>query len=348
MTDALLTEATDDILTSVCTPTALRAAERDGWAPDMWTAVASAGLPWISVPEASGGQGGTLADALAVLRVAGRHGLPLPLAETGVLAGWLLSSAGLPVDPVAVTVAAARGLSSSGGTISGSAANVPWGRACEHIVALLPTVDGPVVAKFASADLRIERHTSLAGEPRDTVHFDRATPMATGSPAAGVDDVSLAERGALTRVVLMAGALNQVLTTTLRYTNERHQFGRPVARFQAVQQHLVHIAQQVAMLDMAADLAIAAADGGDLHFAVRAAKIVADDAARIATRAAHQAHGAMGMTQEYPLHNLTRRLWAWTREYGTGAEAAIALGAAVTSRPVEALWLAITDGALGG
>lgn len=348
MTDSLLVDATDEILASVCTPTTLRAAERDGWAPDMWTAVAAAGLPWISVPEASGGPGGTLADALAVLRVAGRHAVPLPLAETGVLAGWLLSGASLPVDQLAVTVASGAGLSLRDGTISGSAANVAWGQACEQIVALLPTADGPMVAKFASADLRIERHTGLAGEPRDTVHFDRARPLATGWPATGVDAVTLAERGALTRVVLMAGALEQVLTTTARYTNERHQFGRPVARFQAVQQHLVHIAQQVALLDMAADLAIAALAGGDLRFAVWAAKIVADDAARIATRAAHQAHGAMGMTQEYPLHHLTRRLWSWAREYGTGAEAAIALGAAVTSRPVDALWPTITDGALDG
>jgi acyl-CoA dehydrogenase len=45
-------------------------------------------------------------------------------------------------------------------------------------------------------------------------------------------------------------------------------------------------------------------------FQVAAAKSIAADAATIATAAAHQAHGAMGVTQEYPLHTVTRRLWA--------------------------------------
>jgi acyl-CoA dehydrogenase len=282
-----------------------------------------------------------------VLRVAGRHAVPLPLAETGVLAGWLLSGAGLSVDPGAATVASGTGLSWDGRTATGSASNVAWGSAAERIVTLLSGGDAPIVATFAPSDLRIERHTDLAGEPRDTVHFDGVTPLASAPAAPGVDAESLAHRGALTRITLMAGALREVLTITLRYTNERQQFGRPVARFQAVQQHLVHIAQQAARLDMAADLA-AAAGTGDLRFAVWAAKSVADDAVGIATRAAHQAHGAMGMTQEYPLHNLTRRLWSWTREYGTGAQAAISLGAAIIGQDVNALWPTITEGAFAG
>jgi hypothetical protein len=73
-------------------------------------------------------------------------------------------------------------------------------------------------------------------------------------------------------------------------------------------------------------------------FQVAAAKSVAADAATIATAAAHQAHGAMGMTQEYPLHILTRRLWAWTREYGTGTQSADELGAIVASAGAGALW----------
>jgi acyl-CoA dehydrogenase len=77
---------------------------------------------------------------------------------------------------------------------------------------------------------------------------------------------------------------------------------------------------------------------------VAAAKSVAADAATIATAAAHQAHGAMGMTQEYPLHSLTRRLWAWTREYGTGAQSADELGAIVAASGPDSLWPTIASG----
>ena len=36
---------------------------------------------------------------------------------------------------------------------------------------------------------------------------------------------------------------------------------------------------------------------------------------------AHQLHGAMGYSQEYPLHHRTRRLWAWRDAWVSQAEA---------------------------
>jgi alkylation response protein AidB-like acyl-CoA dehydrogenase len=57
----------------------------------------------------------------------------------------------------------------------------------------------------------------------------------------------------------MAGAAGRVRDITVRYTGERHQFGKPIGRFPGVQQHVVSVAQQAAMLEMAADLACAAA-----------------------------------------------------------------------------------------
>jgi acyl-CoA dehydrogenase len=356
MTDSLLTDTVGEILAAVCTDDALRAAERDGFAREIWSAVAEAGLPWISVPEEAGGEGGDLADALAVLRLAGYHGLPLPLAETGVLAGWLLATSGLRAALVPTTVASGPDLAWSAGTVRGAARHVAWGRAAEHVVVLAPATednvaaDGLVVAVFAVADLRVEQHVNVAGEPRDTLFFDGAAPLASAPAGPGVSAETLRRRGALTRVVLMAGAAGRIRDITVRYTGERYQFGKPIGRFPGVQQHVVHVAQQAAMLEMAVDLACAAAvadpglTGQAATFQVAAAKSIAADAATIATAAAHQAHGAMGMTQEYPLHNLTRRLWAWTREYGTGPQSADELGALVASAGADALWPAIASG----
>jgi acyl-CoA dehydrogenase len=384
MTDSLLTDTVGEIFAAVCTDDALRAAERDGFAAAAWDAVAEAGLPWISVPEEAGGEGGDLADALAVLRVAGYHGLPLPLAETGVLAGWLLAASGLPVSRVATTVASGPDLVWSEGTVRGAVPYVAWGRAAQQVAVLAPATsgnpaagaggpqaadaagvgplvaagqraadtapDGLMVAVFAVADLRVERHVNVAGEPRDTLYFDGAAPLASAPAGPGVSAPTLRRRGALTRVILMAGAADRIRDITVRYTGERHQFGKPIGRFPGVQQHVVNVAQQAAMLEMAADLvcATAAADPGlagqAAAFQLAAAKSVAADAATIATAAAHQAHGAMGMTQEYPLHFLTRRLWAWTREYGTGTQSADELGAIVAAAGADGLWPAIASG----
>jgi len=105
-TDPLLVETASRAFADTCDHGALQAAARDGWAPRVWDAAASIGLPWVGVPEAVGGVGGTVADAIEVVRCAGAHGAPVPLAETGVLAGWLLAGAGLPVGGGPLTVAA--------------------------------------------------------------------------------------------------------------------------------------------------------------------------------------------------------------------------------------------------
>jgi len=144
--------------------------------------------------------------------------------------------------------------------------------------------------------------------------------------------------------MLMAGALERMSAMTVEYTNERVQFGRPVARFQAVQKHLVEGAQDAVLVGMAADAAARAAERGEARFEIAAAKLLADQAAFSATRSAHQAHGAMGMTREYPLHHLSRRLWAWRSEYGDERFWSARLGAAVAGAGADRLYPAIAGG----
>src|ERR1700744_4866758 len=108
MTDDVLLDTTEKAFATVCTFEAVQAAQARGWAPDVWDVAASIGLPWIGIPEAAGGTGGTLEDALAVLQIAGAHAAPIPLAETGLWAGWLLAEAGLPLGDGPLTVVPGR------------------------------------------------------------------------------------------------------------------------------------------------------------------------------------------------------------------------------------------------
>ncbi len=311
--DPLLLETAERMFADTCTHEAIERAETDGFAPGVWGAAADIGLPWIGVPESAGGAGGDLADALAVLRVAGRHGAPVPLAETGLLAGWLLAGAGLTVGSGPATVVPGRAgdsLALVDGRLSGTVRGVPWARAAERVVAIVADGGGWQVVAFEPPSSGIERVRNLAGEPRDTVHLDGVAPLLAAPSPSSPDQLLL--RGALTRVVLTAGALEAMSTLTVAYTSERRQFGQAVARFQLVQEHLVRLAEDAALVGLAAD---AAASLGDA-FEVAAAKALASRAATTATKAAHQAHGAMGMTREYPLHHLSRRLWSWRDEYG--------------------------------
>ncbi|WP_419841021.1 acyl-CoA dehydrogenase family protein [Candidatus Poriferisodalis sp.] len=359
--DELVTETADRLFGEWCTHEAAQAAEEAGCAPDLWEAFCATGFDLIAIPERAGGSGGTLAEAMEVLRLVGYHAAPIPAAEHGMLGGWLLAQAGLERPDGLVTVLPPRtadgGWSGCGSCsveiaddgiarLTGEARRVPWARISE-VIACVCEHDGHTWVVCVPADqCAIAPLPNMAGEPRDTVRFDGATGHAAPAPD-GVDAAALAQRGALSRAALMAGAIEKMCQLTVSYTNERVQFGRPVARFQAVQQHLVWAAQDAALVRMAAEAAAREATRGDARFEIAAAKLVANQAAARATKACHQAHGAMGMTQEYPLHHFSRRLWSWRKEYGSDAHWAGVLGQMATGVGADGLYPLITAGTAG-
>ena len=273
----------------------------------------------------------TVAQAMAVLR---RRG-PDRDAEIALLGGWMLERAGLGTEAAEVTVVpggARDSLVLADGHLSGTAHRVPWAREADAIALLL---DGRVLVVDRAA-VAIHPHANLAGDARDTVVFERA-PARSGR---GVDAEELFMRGALTRIALMAGALDRLYEIAVRHAGDRRQFGRPIGSFQAVQQHLVTIAQQAALLTVAADAA-ARRPGG---FEIAAGKLLANRAALSAGRAAHQVLGARGTTREHPLGQLTCRLWAWRSEYGDEHRWSTRLGAAVARAGADSVYPAITGG----
>uniref|UniRef100_A0A1X7TJI4 Acyl-CoA dehydrogenase/oxidase C-terminal domain-containing protein n=1 Tax=Amphimedon queenslandica TaxID=400682 RepID=A0A1X7TJI4_AMPQE len=91
------------------------------------------------------------------------------------------------------------------------------------------------------------------------------------------------------------------------------------------------LAGEVAAASVAADAGIEALArhgfGDERAFlAVAAAKIRTGQAAGAGAAIAHQVHGAMGFTREYPLQQRTRRLWAWRDEFHPESAWAIELG----------------------
>ena len=313
-TDGLVAQTVDRLLTDSCTPEALERAEAEGWCAPVWDRLVTADFTHISLPEESGGSGGSLGDAADVLKALGRYAASVPFAETAMLGGWLLARAGMTLPSGPITVAPEL-LRLQADRIAGRT-RLAWGARAQAIVALVDTTDGLIVTLIDPSDVTIEPGSNLAGEARETVGFDVALTATIHAAPVGVDIGSLRRRGALSRVLLMAGAAEAMSDLTVRYTHERQQFGQPIARFQAVQQHLVTVAQCAAQLSVAADLAVRALERGPAELEIAAAKVIADEVAVVGTRAAHQAHGAMGVTREYPLHRLSRALWSWRHEYG--------------------------------
>lgn len=149
--------------------------------------------------------------------------------------------------------------------------------------------------------------------------------------------------GAFARVAQIAGALDAALALSVGYVNERQQFGRPLGKFQAVQQSLASFACEAAAANCAAMGAAQALDRGDAAFEIAAAKLRANRAVGIGTQVAHQVHGAIGFTQEYPLQHLTKRLWQWRSEFGNEAYWAKRVGNSVIERGADNFWPDLTE-----
>lgn len=348
-----IAEALTSILRDLSAPETVRQTEDQGWNEQLWSVLADSGFTTISTPEEAGGSGGDIADACVVLTVVGRFAAAVPVAETSLLAGWALASSGreVPTGPATVAVGHAGDsirLRDSGGSwrLSARLHRVPWARQAKTLVLLGSSEGVDHVVSVRPRDAEVLAGRNLAGESRDTVVIDDVTlsPEQVAVAPAGVDAAALRLRGALARAAAAAGALQRVSDLTVRYTNEREQFGRPLARFQAVQRHLVRIAEQAKLAGMAVEAAATNADREPDFFDVAAAKIVAAEASTTATAAAHQAHGAIGMTKEYELGQLTRRLWAWRDEFGGESAWSEALGHRLVAAGGAALWPRLSTG----
>jgi alkylation response protein AidB-like acyl-CoA dehydrogenase len=313
----LLRETATRLFQDLCQPEALRAAEGGNWPAALWRAVEDAGLPKALVPESAGGSGVDFADAMVIVHAAGRYALPLPLPET-MLGAWLLARAGLPVPDGPVTVAYGDGVSLNrnerGCHPRGHAPRVPWAREHTTIVAM---DDAGRVAIVPREDCAIEPGENVAREPRDTIKLGGRTD-ATGDARLG--RLQLRAVGAAMRAQQIAGALERVTEMTTQYAMDRTQFGRPIGKFQAVQQNLAVLAGQTAAAVAAADMAAEAVDENIQLLAIAAAKARCGEAAGIGASIAHQVHGAIGFTREHSLHLLTKRLWSWRDEFGNETE----------------------------
>ncbi len=108
------------------------------------------------------------------------------------------------------------------------------------------------------------------------------------------------------------GAAQASLDTVVDYVRTRRQFGKPLGAFQAIQHRLAECAT---LLHGARLMARYAAWSGDASDAALAAGY-AQDLAKQLCYEAHQFHGAIGLTLEYPLHFWTYRLRILQGELG--------------------------------
>ena len=337
----ILGETVTRLFADLCTKDLLEKADVGEWPEELWTTVVENGLVQPLLPEEKGGVGAGWEAAYVILHAAGRYAAPIPLAET-VLAGWLLDQAGMDVPGGILSVVPdVDGISvSASGELIGGALNVPWAARADYLVGLARHDGGLAVYLAPKEAFTVIADQNIARDPRDAVDFAGTAQLATAPASFNAKTLRL--YGAMVRSAQMAGALERILEDTLEYTGDRTQFGKPIGKFQVIQQNLAMTAAEIAAAVMAAQNAFRAAEQGTPDFEAACAKVLAGDAAGVATDICHETHGAIGFTYEHHLHFFTRRLWSWRGEFGAEAEWAERLGRRVAARGPDALWSDIT------
>ncbi|MDS1139126.1 acyl-CoA dehydrogenase [Pusillimonas sp. SM2304] len=303
--DDLFSDALERLFEQMSTPAVIRQVEHDGNAKALWAGIEASGFLDALVPEQHGGAGLTLAQAFPLFMSAGRHAVPVPFAQTMLARAYLAQvGAAAPAGAIALL-----GHLDAPETDAPLRAFVPFGRTADWVLA---RVDGRVRLLPVEDRFRLDGagYGGLGSDIQWTGGWDGAAQV----PDAGCDIDSLA---AASYSAQIAGAADRVLALTLDYANQRTQFGKPIGKFQAVQNQISIMAERVWVSRMAAQLACQSDDWRPQALMAAAGKARTSEAAAIVADISHAVHGAIGITEEYDLQLYTRKLREWRHAGGS-------------------------------
>ncbi|MGH8110339.1 MAG: acyl-CoA dehydrogenase family protein [Rhodanobacteraceae bacterium] len=267
-----------------------------------WLALEESGFCDTLVAEEQGGAGAALETIAQMLFDVARCAAPLPLGATlWVRAACAAQDIEAPSGPIAI----APGLR-EGEQIR--CVNVELGSIAAHVLVVVE--QEAWLLPVATAECRTDGlHASLNADlgwlrvPHDCVSIR------------GVEDWRLV--GAALFAAQIAGAADRALELTVAYAGTRTQFGRPIGKFQALQQRLAVMAEDCLAARMAVQLAWRGEGLALEPAAVAVAKGRCSALVPGIAAVAHLVHGAIGIAEEYDLQLFTRRLYDWRMQFGS-------------------------------
>ena len=352
-----IAEMAGGLFADLCTDDRLRAFDTSGEAfmADLWEKCVETGLHALAVPEEAGGSGLGMTDLMLVLEAQGRGigSVPLwrnqlgaaTLARFGGAEGVELATAaaeGTQMITVSVDGAArALGIAlrarreGDGWRLDGSVHAVSLGAESSRALLLADTDDGP---RLVSVDLRADGIEKVGGvlmnrEAIADLSFS-AHKLASADvlPEAALDWL---EQRALAAVgALQLGVSSEQVKRTVAYVNERRQFDRAIATFQAVQMSMAdsHIAIE-ALRSALWNLVYRLDAGLPSPSEALAVKYLAAECGHLVGHKAQHVHGGIGVDLTYPIH----RALYWSRALG------ITLGGSAATLERLGDWLANND-----
>jgi alkylation response protein AidB-like acyl-CoA dehydrogenase len=258
--------------------------------PELWQTLERSGLLSIGVED-----GGFLEQCL-VLVEQGRTVAPVPL--------WS--------HLVGNTVARRNGIV----TLAIEGEGVPALDVADAVVA----TEGSDVFVADRGAVRAERREITTGLPEWELEGFEGSRL-------DADAADLRRRATVALCAIGVGVGERALEITAAYTSERHQFGKPLGSFQAVQQRAADAYIDVeAMRATMWQAAWRISEGLDAEHPVAVAKFWAAEGGQRVVSAAQHLHGGMGADVDYPLHRYT--LWSkWVElSFGGATETLARMG----------------------
>lgn len=305
-------EGLRELLARECPASLVRSVWDDGsgHSPALWRRLADMGVLSVLAPEADGGIGGSLVDAVLLFQELGRAAAP-----------------GAVLEHVAVVAPLGTATHWSSGLLDGSTVGTAWLDA------------GPYVAHAASADVVLTRTGWLHGFDVSPVEgIDGGRRLATiaggdevphGLPADQLDKAF--DAMALASSAYLIGLSEQMIDIAAEYARQREQFGKPIGSFQAVKHLMADALLKVEFAKAPTYRAAWSLATGhpDATRDVSIAKAFASEAAYRASRSSMQVHGGIGYTWEADLQLWMKKAWVLMRAYGDATFHRRRVGAAV-------------------
>jgi alkylation response protein AidB-like acyl-CoA dehydrogenase len=335
----LLQKSARELFTRACPAKKVRALMAGDTAldPELWSAVADQGWPGIHLSESAGGLGLGVVDLAVVGEEMGRACFPGPFLGT-VWAATLIAKAN-PTSKYLKSLASGE----SKGAVALLETDASWDLSRVQLQARQNGKEYQITGRksFVSdagvADVIV--CVARAGDEFALFAVPGGTPGVSIRPTPGLDqsrklydvdfegvkagsDQVLAAGPAADRAVVrsmqvatvlvcadMLGGMQWILEDAVEYAKTRHQFGKPIGSFQAVQHMCADMLLWTESSRSAVYYAAWAldADPEGAARAVATAKVYASDASREVANRGVQVHGGIGFTWEHDLHLYYKR-----------------------------------------
>jgi alkylation response protein AidB-like acyl-CoA dehydrogenase len=244
-----------------------------------------------------------------------------PLTSGQQLASYCLTEPGAGSDAASLKTRADR--TESGYRINGAKAFISGAGATDVLVLMARTGDAASGARGISAFAvpadapgisygKKEEKMGWNSQPTRTISFDNVEIPADHLLGAEGEGFKIAMKGLdggrINIATCSVGAAQGALTQAQSYMQERKQFGKALASFQALQFKLADMATELVAARQMVRLAASKLDAGapDASTYCAMAKRFATDAGFTVCNEALQLHGGYGYIREYPLERLLR------------------------------------------